>query len=76
MNETTTTWHHLPELPDTDREVLVAYKWNKVPVQAYCKNGHWWGSVEVRDNENSALDTEYLVAWCELPEVPKEISGL
>jgi len=83
MNETTTTWHLLPEVPDTDREVLVAFKWDKVPVQAYLnKNGKWYGSSQVREQmkdgyvQDDRLNTEYMVAWCEVPEIPKEISGL
>ena len=72
-----TQWHYLPELPEINKEVLVAIKYDTEPVQAYWTGKIWKGSFLVRDNmidgyvANEKLSTdEWIYAWTELPQVP------
>ena len=71
-------WHFLPELPEVNVEVLIAYRYDKKPIQGYWSGKKWNGSLEVRDymNDGFVLDetlmvTEYIYAWIELPDCPK-----
>ncbi len=70
-------WKYLPEVPDNNREVLVAYKYDKISVQAYWNGRQWNGSQQVQDFMNSYVDNSSLIiqnhiyAWCELPKVPE-----
>lgn len=73
-------WIFLPEVPDNDREVLVASKYGDRPVQAYLSlsvKRAWCGSREVRDSmrdgfvsDSELTGTEFIYAWRELPKMP------
>ena len=71
-------WHFLPEMPEVNKEVLVAIKYDNEPVQAYWTGKEWKGSSLVRDNmvdgyvgdESFKHVQEWLYAWIELPQVP------
>jgi len=72
-------WKYLPELPDTDREVLIAIKYEEQPIMGYYINGKWKGSINVREcmNDGYCQDpylygAEYIYAWAEIPEMPIE----
>lgn len=70
-------WHFLPEMPEEDKEVLVAFKYIDIPVQAYWNGKTWNGSIEVRDvmNDGYCVDStlsmqEDIYAWMVLPAKP------
>jgi hypothetical protein len=71
-------WHFLPEMPEVNKEVLVAIKYDNEPVQAYWTGKEWKGSLLVRDNmvdgyvgnESFKHFQEWIYAWIELPQVP------
>ena len=71
-------WHFLPELPEVNVEVLIAYKYDKKPIQGYWNGKKWIGSFETRDYMNDGFvrdETlnipEYIYAWTELPDCPE-----
>ena len=72
-------WHYLPEMPEIKKEVLVAIKYDDIPVQAYWDGKQWKGSFAVRDNmrdgyvndENFSDIWNWIYAWCELPSMPE-----
>ena len=72
-------WHFLPEMPEIKKEVLVAIKYDDIPVQAYWDGKDWNGSFVVRDNmrdgyvnDESFINVcEWIYAWCELPSMPE-----
>ena len=37
-------WHFLPEMPEINKEVLVAIKYDNEPVQAFWTGKEWKGS--------------------------------
>ena len=51
-------WHFLPELPEVNVEVLIAYKYDKKPIQGYWNGKNWIGSFEARYymNEGFVID--------------------
>ena len=71
-------WHFLPEMPEINKEVLVAVKYDNEPVQAFWTGKEWKGSFLVRDNmadgfvrdESYKHIQEWIYAWMELPQVP------
>jgi predicted ATP-grasp superfamily ATP-dependent carboligase len=71
-------WHFLPEMPEINKEVLVAVKYDNEPVQAFWTGKEWKGSFLVRDNmvdgfvrdESYKHIQEWIYAWFELPLVP------
>lgn len=71
-------WHFLPEMPEINKEVLVAVKYDNEPVQAFWTGKEWKGSFLVRDNmadgfvrdESYKHIQEWIYAWVELPKVP------
>ena len=71
-------WHFLPEMPEINKEVLVAVKYDNEPVQAFWTGKEWKGSFLVRDNmadgfvrdESYKHIQEWIYAWAELPKVP------
>ena len=75
---TVNEWHLLPELPEVNKEVLVAIKYYDEPVQAFWTGKEWRGSFAVRDNmmDGFVLDESYkhiqewIYAWIELPKLP------
>lgn len=73
-------WKYLPEVPDNNRDVLVAYKQDKIPVQAYWDGDMWVASSQVGDYINNRIDYPKLIlqshiyAWCELPKVPEKLT--
>jgi len=86
MSETKTKWHWLCKgepPPNNSREVLLAVKYDEIPIQAYYKslNKQWYGSKILPDSMNNVdvFDGKiisdntipgYFQAWCELPEMP------
>ena len=71
-------WHFLPELPEVNVEVLIAFKYDKKPIQGYWNGKKWIGSFETRDYMNDGFvrdETlnvpEYIYAWTELPDCPE-----
>jgi hypothetical protein len=73
-------WISVKNPPKEFEEVLIAYKYNSVPVQAYLKNGIWMGSDEVTEyildvftNDRKLICQEDIYAWTELPNPPKNI---
>lgn len=67
-------------LPEYNKEVLVYYKYDEFPIQAYLRDirGVWHGSRAVRDCmnngyvEDSMLSNQDDIAyWMPLPEPPK-----
>lgn len=71
-------WHFLPELPEVNVEVLIAYEYDKKPIQGYWNGRKWIGSFETRDYMKDGLvrdETlnipEYIYAWTELPDCPE-----
>ena len=71
-------WHFLPELPEVNVEVLIAFKYDKKPIQGYWNGKKWIGSFETRDYmkdgfvRDEALNIpEYIYAWTELPDCPE-----
>jgi len=71
-------WHFLPELPDINKEVLVAYKYDKTPIIGIWNDSKWVGSFETRDymkdcyaNNPDLNVPEYIYAWQVLPECPE-----
>lgn len=48
-------WHFLPELPEVNVEVLIAYKYDKKPIQGYWNGKKWIGSIETRDYMNDGF---------------------
>lgn len=64
-----TNWKYLPELPDSDRRVLIAAKGfesSGLVQEAFLRNGEWY-------NSGSCLYLGYqdrIYAWTELPELP------
>lgn len=71
-------WHFIPELPEVNVEVLIAYKYDKKPIQGYFDGKKWKGSHEVRDymndgfvNDEILAMQEYIYAWAELPDCPE-----
>ena len=70
-------WQFLPEMPEINKEVLVAIKHDEQPLQAYFDGKNWKASFIVRDNmmdrfvNNEILCTQqWIYAWMELPSVP------
>lgn len=71
-------WHFLPEMPEINKEVLVAFKHDNNPAQAFWTGKEWKGSCVVRENmaDGFVLDASYkhiqewIYAWVELPQVP------
>jgi hypothetical protein len=70
-------WRFLPEMPEEYKEVLVAFKFIDIPVQAYWNGKTWKGSIEVRDvmNDGYCVDSilsmqEDIYAWIALPIKP------
>ena len=70
-------WRFLPEMPEENKEVLVAFKWFDIPVQAYWDGKTWKASFEVRDvmkdgycNDSTLCMQEDIYAWMELPVKP------
>ena len=71
-------WHFLPDLPEVNKEVLVAVKYDEEPVQAFWTGKEWKGSFLVRDNmadgfvrdESFKHIQEWIYAWMELPKIP------
>ncbi len=71
-------WNFLPELPEVNKEVLVAFKYDAEPVQAYWTGRGWCGSSLVRDNMSDGFChdpsfkhvQEWIYAWAELPTIP------
>lgn len=70
-------WRFLPEMPEEKKEVLVAFKWFNIPVQAYWDGETWKASFEVRDvmkdgycNDSALCMQEDIYAWMELPVKP------
>lgn len=78
INTITYSWHFLPIVPEINKEVLVAIKYDDDPVQALWTGKEWKGSQLVRDNMSDGFvhnDSfkhiqEYIYAWCELPKLP------
>lgn len=76
---TVSGWHFLPVMPEIKKEVLVAIKYDDIPVQAYWDGKQWRGSFAVRDNmrdgyvndENFTDTWKWIYAWCELPSMPE-----
>ena len=72
-------WHYLPEMPEIKKEVLVAIKYDDIPVQAYWDGKQWKGSFVVRDNmrdgyvndESFSNVWQWIYAWCDLPSMPE-----
>lgn len=71
-------WHFLPELPEVNVEVLIAYMHDKKPIQGYWNGRKWIGSFETRDymkdgfvRDETLNIPEYIYAWTELPDCPK-----
>ena len=71
-------WHFLPELPEVNVEVLIAFKYDKKPIQGYWNGKKWIGSFETKDYMNDGFvrdETlnvpEYIYAWTELPDCPE-----
>jgi hypothetical protein len=72
-------WKFLPELPEPKKEVLIAIKYEDIPVQGYWDGKQWNGSFIVRDNmvdgfvhdQSFRNVASWIYAWCELPELPK-----
>ena len=71
-------WHFLPELPEVNVEVLIAFKYDKKPIQGYWNGKKWIGSFEARYymSEGFVIDAtlnvpEYIYAWTELPDCPE-----
>ncbi|MCC6256221.1 MAG: hypothetical protein IT276_14990 [Ignavibacteriaceae bacterium] len=62
-------WHYLPEMPEINKEVLVAVKYDNEPVQAFWTGKEWKGSFLVRDESYKHIQ-EWIYAWVELPKVP------
>lgn len=70
-------WRFLPEMPEKGKEVLVAFKWFDIPVQAYWNGKTWRASFEVKDvmKDGFCRDDELcmqddIYAWMELPTKP------
>jgi hypothetical protein len=70
-------WHFLPELPEECEEVLIAIKYEKIPIQAYLMGGKWKMSFELKswlqdkESVNPLLECEeFVYAWKKLPSVP------
>ena len=70
-------WNYLPNFPDTNREVLIAIKYEQ-PIMGYYKDGKWKGSLNTRewmkdgycpDPYLSEMD-DFIYAWAEIPEMP------
>jgi hypothetical protein len=66
-NNIMTNWKYLPELPDTDRLVLVAMHADKSPNIAQLYEGRWW-TWDMETYFSDRIDIVY--AWAELPELP------
>ena len=71
-------WHFLPKLPEINVEVLIAYKYDKKPIQGYWNGKKWIGSFETRDymcdgfvSDETLNVPEYIYAWAELPDCPE-----
>ena len=71
-------WHFLPELPEVHVEVLIAYKYDKKPIQGYWNGKKWIGSFVTRDymrdgyvHDGELTIPEYIYAWTELPDCPE-----
>ncbi len=68
-------WHFLPKLPEINVEVLIAYNYDKKPIQGYWDGKKWIGSFGIRDYMNDEFETldvpEYIYAWAELPDCPE-----
>jgi len=73
-----TKWHFLPALPEVNKEVLVAMKYEEYSIQAYWTGKEWKGSFLVRDSMNDGTvedptlsnSRELIYAWTDLPQVP------
>lgn len=70
-------WNFLPDMPEQYKDVLVAMKYEKYPIQAYWDGSYWKVSFTVRDSMNDIdvnnarlYSQELIYAWCELPEMP------
>jgi hypothetical protein len=68
----------LPEYPEVNTEVLIAYKYDDKPIQGYWDGKKWKGSFNTRDYMNDGfvgdetlIVSEYIYAWCELPDCPE-----
>ncbi len=75
--KTKSDWIFLPIYPKQYEEVLIAYKCNVVPVQAYWDGKYWKGSTEVTDwmcnidnIDRKLIDQDRIYAWIKLPLVP------
>lgn len=71
-------WHFLPELPEVNVEVLIAYEYDKKPIQGYWDGKKWKGSFETRDymrdgyvRDEALIIPESIYAWTELPDCPE-----
>ena len=71
-------WHYLPELPEKNKEVLIAYKYDAKPIQGFWNGTKWIGSFETRDymkdgfvRDETLNVPEYIYAWAELPDCPE-----
>ena len=71
-------WHFLPALHEVNVEVLIAFKYDKKPIQGYWNGKKWIGSFEARYYMNDGFvrdETlnvpEYIYAWTELPDCPE-----
>lgn len=67
--------------PENAGEVLIAIKYNSIPVQGYWSKtrNKWFGSMEVRENmiqcyaDDPELQAqEFITHWQPLPEPPKQ----
>jgi hypothetical protein len=74
-------WKYLPEVPNDNRDVLVAYKYDKLPIQACWDGYQWHGSRIVQDymkqgcaNDSVLIVQNKIYAWCELPKVPEVLN--
>jgi len=63
-------WKFVPELPDTTRELIIAIKGHKTPVQGFMSARKKWCVSRNVNNNNELEDQSSVYAWRELPEMP------
>ena len=61
--EETITWHLLPELPDTDIDVLVNSMSDRWPVWV----GHYDSEMEMFSINERWFELNMILAWAEIP---------
>lgn len=62
-------WKFIPELPDTTRELIIAVKGHKTPVQGFMSARKKW-CISRNVNDTEVVDQSTVYAWRELPEMP------